>query len=70
VIVAAPVCSRQAARALRVVAGDVVCLYRPEPFAAVGYWYADFTQTSDEEVQNLLKRARLEREAHFEPASA
>ena len=70
VIVAAPVCSRPAAQALRAVADDVVCLHRPEPFAAVGYWYADFTQTTDQEVRDLLKQARLEREAHFEPASA
>ena len=70
VIVAAPVCSRQAAKALRIVADDVLTLYRPEPFAAVGYWYQDFTQTTDEEVRDLLKRARLEREAHFEPAPA
>jgi putative phosphoribosyl transferase len=27
----------------------------PEPFAAVGYWYRDFSQTSDAEVQTLLR---------------
>jgi putative phosphoribosyl transferase len=63
----APVCSRPAAQALRSVADDVVCLYCPEPFAAVGYWYADFAQTTDQEVRDLLKQARLEREAHLEP---
>lgn len=61
VVVAAPVCSRQAAHALRTVADDVVCLYKPEPFAAVGYWYVDFTQTTDEEVRDLVERARQER---------
>lgn len=38
-------------------ADEVVCLYAPEPFYAVGLWYADFTQTTDEEVIDLLARA-------------
>lgn len=69
VIVAAPVCSEDAER-LRDVADDVVCLYRPKQFGAVGYWYLDFTQVPDEEVRALLKRARLEQEAHFTPMPA
>jgi predicted phosphoribosyltransferase len=32
----------------------------PEPFYAVGLWYEDFTQTTDEEVRDLLERARRE----------
>jgi predicted phosphoribosyltransferase len=36
---------------------EVVCARTPEPFHAVGLWYDDFTQTSDEEVRELLERA-------------
>ncbi len=34
----------------------------------MGYWYEDFGQTTDDQVCALLKRARLEREAHYEPS--
>jgi putative phosphoribosyl transferase len=37
---------------------DVVCLSTPEPFFAVGIWYRNFEQTSDEEVRDYLERAR------------
>lgn len=36
---------------------EIVCLIRPEPFIAVGYWYRQFSQTSDEEVRDLLEQA-------------
>jgi predicted phosphoribosyltransferase len=36
------------------VADEVVCARMPEPFNAVGLWYEDFDQTSDEEVRQLL----------------
>jgi putative phosphoribosyl transferase len=36
---------------------DVVCVRTPEPFYAVGFWYADFSETTDEEVRDLLTRA-------------
>jgi putative phosphoribosyl transferase len=36
----------------------VVCADTPDPFYAVGSWYADFDQTSDEEVRELLAAAR------------
>lgn len=37
---------------------EIVCLMRPYPFLAVGYWYRDFAQVSDSEVIALLQRAR------------
>jgi putative phosphoribosyl transferase len=43
---------------LRLEADEVVCATTPEPFRAVGQWYEDFSQTSDEEVHDLLERAR------------
>jgi predicted phosphoribosyltransferase len=55
VIVAVPVGARETCAALSAVADEVVCLRMPEPFSAVGQWYLDFDQTSDEEVRKLLR---------------
>lgn len=54
-VVAVPVGSPQACAALRGEADDVVCLYEPKYFGAVGYYYEDFTQTQDSDVQALLE---------------
>lgn len=54
IVVAVPVGSREACEALREVADEVVCALTPEPFSAVGLWYADFSQTTDDEVRELL----------------
>jgi putative phosphoribosyl transferase len=40
-------------------ADEVVCLATPEPFFAVGQWYEQFPQTSDQEVVELLERAAV-----------
>jgi putative phosphoribosyl transferase len=58
VVVAVPVAAPATCNALRDLADEIVCAMTPEPFRAVGYWYHDFSQTSDEEVQELLDRAR------------
>ena len=39
-------------------ADQVLCLVTPEPFWAVGQWYADFSPTTDEQVQELLRQAK------------
>ena len=49
-----PVAARETCEALRDKADEVVCARTPEPFHAVGLWYEDFEQTSDEEVGELL----------------
>jgi predicted phosphoribosyltransferase len=54
VVVAVPVGARETCRELREVADEVVCAFTPEPFRAVGLWYADFTQTTDAEVRRIL----------------
>jgi predicted phosphoribosyltransferase len=54
VIVAVPVGARDTCEALAAVADEVVCVRTPEPFSAVGQWYLNFDQTSDEEVRHLL----------------
>jgi predicted phosphoribosyltransferase len=57
VVVAVPVGSRQACDALREEADTVVCPFELADFGAVGMYYADFAQTGDEEVRDLLARA-------------
>lgn len=54
IIAAAPVGAREACERLASVADEVVCPRVPEPFSAVGQWYADFSETSDQEVRSLL----------------
>ena len=54
IVVAVPVGARETCEALLDVADDVVCALTPEPFSAVGLWYADFSPTTDEEVRQLL----------------
>lgn len=58
VIAAVPVAPRGTAAALRDVADEVVVAVAAEHFGAVGEWYDDFTQTTDDEVRALLASAR------------
>ncbi|EKX66204.1 phosphoribosyltransferase [Streptomyces ipomoeae] len=58
VVLAVPVGSQEAVALTREEADDVVCLYRPRPFTAVGEWYADFGQLTDAEVLEALRDAR------------
>src|SRR6266849_5171743 len=58
VIVAVPVAARASCEELAEVADEVVCGRTPEPFRAVGLWYDDFEQTTDEEVGALLSQAQ------------
>ena len=54
IVVAVPVGARDTCREFTTIADEIVCARSPEPFSAVGQWYNDFSQTTDEEV-----RARL-----------
>jgi predicted phosphoribosyltransferase len=54
VVVAVPVGAADTCRELGELADEVVCAATPEPFFGVGSWYDDFSQTSDEEVRELL----------------
>ncbi|MFD4690655.1 phosphoribosyltransferase family protein [Streptomyces sp. NBC_00683] len=56
VVLAVPVASPDVADRLRSEVDEVVCLSTPQLFSAVGEWYRDFSQTSDEEVVSLLAR--------------
>jgi len=55
IAVAVPVAHGRVCQSLRREVDDVICLATPEPFHAVGAWYASFTQTSDDEVRELLR---------------
>lgn len=69
VVVALPVASTDAYRMLAEEADEVICVSTPLSFFAVGQWYEEFTQTTDEEVTRLLTRAqpRAKREASATP---
>jgi putative phosphoribosyl transferase len=58
IIVAVPVGATDTCRALAAAADEVVCARTPEPFSAVGLWYRDFSQTTDQEVRELLDHSR------------
>jgi predicted phosphoribosyltransferase len=55
VIVAVPVGARDTCEAFADITDETVCAHTPEPFSAVGLWYWDFSQTTDEEVRALLQ---------------
>jgi putative phosphoribosyl transferase len=60
IVIAVPVASRATCDEFRDEVDEVVCAVTPEPFHAVGNWYEDFAQTSDEEVRELLERGAEE----------
>jgi putative phosphoribosyl transferase len=57
VVVAVPVAARETCEEFHDVVDEAVCAFTPRPFHAVGVWYEDFSQTSDEEVRKLLETA-------------
>ena len=68
IVVAVPVAPRDTCEQLRALADEVICAVTPHPFHAVGIWYEDFSQTTDEEVRELLAQARQRPEAsHARP---
>jgi len=65
IVVAAPVIAASACREIQRQADELVAVMIPERFYAVGQWYDDFSQTSDEEVRALLAEG-----ARRQPVSA
>jgi putative phosphoribosyl transferase len=57
IVVAVPVGAADTCRELAALADEVICARSREDFRAVGVWYQDFSQTSDEEVRELLHGA-------------
>jgi len=63
VVVAVPVAPPETCAELEAEADRVVCAVTPEPFYGVGAWSRDFSQTSDGEVRELLRRNQAVRSA-------
>jgi predicted phosphoribosyltransferase len=57
IVVAVPVGARETCEEMGIEADEAVCAQEPEPFHAVGAWYEDFAQTTDDEVRDLLTRS-------------
>jgi len=57
IVVAVPVASPSTCSEFELEVDKVVCATTPEPFSAVGQWYRNFSQTTDEEVRDLLARS-------------
>ncbi len=72
IIVAVPVSAPQTCDEYRMGVDEIICARTPEPFFGVGMWYEDFSQTTDDEVRDLLGKARNEtgRPNHRELAHA
>jgi len=62
-IVAVPTASPRTADEIRPLVDEFICEITPEPFYAVGVWYEDFSQTTDDVVRDLLDRAAIETRA-------
>ena len=60
VVVAVPVAAPSTCDEFRAEVDDIICAKTPEPFYGVGYWYEDFSQTTDNEVHDLLAWAESE----------
>jgi len=57
IVVAVPVSAPQTCDEYRMGVDEIICAKTPEPFYGVGMWYEDFSQTTDEEVRELLEKA-------------
>jgi len=55
IVVAVPVAAAETCHDLRAEADEVICPVNPSNFHAVGMWYEDFGQTTDDEVRDLLQ---------------
>jgi putative phosphoribosyl transferase len=63
IVVAVPVGAASTCEEIRAEADEAVCVIEPERFYAVGMWYEDFTQTTDDEIRDLLEKAAQPRSA-------
>lgn len=70
VVAAVPVAAPETCSEMSEEADDMVCAATPRPFHAVGLWYQDFTQTSDQEVRDLLEAAQREQARREQGPSA
>jgi predicted phosphoribosyltransferase len=59
IVVAVPVAAPSTYEEFQIEVDEVVCVFTPEPFHAVGLWYENFSQTTDEEIQDLFSHAQI-----------
>jgi putative phosphoribosyl transferase len=62
IVIAVPVAEEAMRKKLVLIADEIICLLTPADFHAVGVYYKDFTQTTDEEVHELLAQSRAQQE--------
>jgi predicted phosphoribosyltransferase len=70
IVVAVPIAAPSTCEEFQDEVDEIVCAQTPEPFFAVGLWYEDFSQTTDEEVRELLGWAAEDRGADGRSAAA
>jgi erythromycin esterase-like protein len=70
IVVAVPTASSETCEELRPEVDDVFCAITPEPFLAVGHWYEDFSQTTDDEIRDLLARRQDPGKVQLAPGTA
>jgi putative phosphoribosyl transferase len=61
IVLAVPVGAPETCAEFQDEADEAICALTPDPFYAVGVWYRDFSQTTDQEVHELLEQAAKER---------
>jgi predicted phosphoribosyltransferase len=70
IVVGVPVSTPETCEAFRAEVDDIVCAITPEVLFGVGAWYQDFSQTTDEQVRDLLARAASDQQARSTRAAA
>lgn len=70
IVVAVPVSAPATCDEFRNEVDEIVCGATPEPFLGVGYWYEDFSQTTDDEVRRLLEQATRQQKARSSKQAA
>jgi putative phosphoribosyl transferase len=70
IVIAVPVAPPSTFESMEKLGDEMICLMTPEPFYGVGLWYKDFTQTSDEDVINLLDKAESWRKVPEPPSQS
>ena len=60
IVIAVPIAAVPTRREFAGEVDEIVCLHTPEPFFSVGFWYDDFSQTTDDQIRDLLARAAKE----------
>lgn len=63
IVIAVPVAAPEVCREFQSAVDEIVCLLTPPGFSAVGRWYTDFSQTTDEEVRELLSHETTRRDS-------